>query len=145
MPRKRYSTEQIVTKLRQAEVELSRGLRTPQVCKPAARLIRHPVEPRLSGDSWEGMSSRPAWEQVEDHPGSSDEDDVEVPAGEGVPKNHHMMREHVRRRGYVPIWNTPHHSHHAHQCRLTVRRTPAPRGSFAPDPLAYRASAERAA
>ena len=30
MPRKRYSTEQIVTKLRQAEVELGRGLRTPQ-------------------------------------------------------------------------------------------------------------------
>ena len=33
MPRKRYSTEQIVTKLRQAEVALGRGLRTPQVCK----------------------------------------------------------------------------------------------------------------
>ena len=33
MPRKRYSTEQIVTKLRQAEVELGRGLRAPQVCK----------------------------------------------------------------------------------------------------------------
>ena len=33
MPRKRYSTEQIVTKLRQAEVELGRGLRTPQACK----------------------------------------------------------------------------------------------------------------
>ena len=33
MPRKRYSTEKIVTKLRQAEVELGRGLRTPQVCK----------------------------------------------------------------------------------------------------------------
>ena len=33
MPRKRYSTEQIVTKVRQAEVELGRGLRTPQVCK----------------------------------------------------------------------------------------------------------------
>ena len=33
MPRKRYSTEQIVTKLRQAEVELGRGLRTSQVCK----------------------------------------------------------------------------------------------------------------
>ncbi len=33
MPRKRYSTEQIVTKLRQAEVELGRGLRTPAVCK----------------------------------------------------------------------------------------------------------------
>ena len=29
MPRKRYSTEQIVTKLRQAEVELGRGLRVP--------------------------------------------------------------------------------------------------------------------
>ena len=33
MPRKRYSTEQIVAKLRQAEVELGRGLRTPRVCK----------------------------------------------------------------------------------------------------------------
>ena len=29
MPAKRYSTEQIVSKLRQAEVELSRGLRVP--------------------------------------------------------------------------------------------------------------------
>ncbi len=33
MPRTRYSMEQIITKLRQAEVELSRGVRTPQVCK----------------------------------------------------------------------------------------------------------------
>ena len=33
MPRKRYSTEHNGTKLRQAEVELGRGLRTPQVCK----------------------------------------------------------------------------------------------------------------
>ena len=33
MPRKRYSTEQIVTKLRQAEVELGRGMRTPRVCQ----------------------------------------------------------------------------------------------------------------
>ena len=33
MPRKRFSTEQIITKLRQAEVELGRGLRPPQVCK----------------------------------------------------------------------------------------------------------------
>ncbi len=33
MPRKRYSTEQIVTRLRQAEVELGRGRRTPPVCK----------------------------------------------------------------------------------------------------------------
>ena len=31
MPTKRYSTEQIVSKLRQAEVELSRGLRVPLV------------------------------------------------------------------------------------------------------------------
>ena len=29
MPSKRFSTEQIITKLRQAEVELSRGLRSP--------------------------------------------------------------------------------------------------------------------
>ena len=33
MPTKRYSTEQIVSKLRQAEVELSRGLRVPLMCK----------------------------------------------------------------------------------------------------------------
>ncbi len=33
MRRKRFSTEQIVTKLRQAEVELGRGLHVPQVCK----------------------------------------------------------------------------------------------------------------
>ena len=33
MPTKRYSTEQIVSKLRQAEVELSRGLGVPLVCK----------------------------------------------------------------------------------------------------------------
>ena len=33
MPRKHSSTEQIVTKRRQAEVELGRGLRTPQVCE----------------------------------------------------------------------------------------------------------------
>ena len=31
MPRKRYSTEQIITKPRQAEVKLRRGLRPPQV------------------------------------------------------------------------------------------------------------------
>ena len=33
MPTKRYSTEQIVSKLRQAEVELGRGLCVPQMCK----------------------------------------------------------------------------------------------------------------
>ncbi len=33
MPRKRSSTEQIITTLRQAESELSRGLRPPQVCQ----------------------------------------------------------------------------------------------------------------
>ena len=33
MARKRYSAEQIVAKLRQAEVELSKGLKTPLVCK----------------------------------------------------------------------------------------------------------------
>ena len=35
MPTKRYSTEQIISKLRQAEVELSRGLRTPAMCQEA--------------------------------------------------------------------------------------------------------------
>ena len=33
MPTKRYSTEQIVGKLRQADVALGRGLRVPQMCK----------------------------------------------------------------------------------------------------------------
>ena len=33
MARKRYSAEQVVAKLRQAEVELSKGQKTPQVCK----------------------------------------------------------------------------------------------------------------
>ena len=44
MPRKRYSTEQIVTKLRQAEVALGRGLRTPQVCKKLG-ISEHADEP----------------------------------------------------------------------------------------------------
>ena len=53
MPTKRYSTEQIVSKLRQAEVELSRGLRVPLVCKklgiseqtllPVAERVRWPA------------------------------------------------------------------------------------------------------
>jgi transposase-like protein len=33
MPRKRYNPEQIVAKLRQADVELSKGHTTAQVCK----------------------------------------------------------------------------------------------------------------
>ncbi len=33
MARKRYSAEQIITKLREAEVELAKGQTTPQVCK----------------------------------------------------------------------------------------------------------------
>ena len=33
MGRKRYTAEQIITKLREAEVELARGQTTPQVCK----------------------------------------------------------------------------------------------------------------
>ena len=33
MARKRYTAEQIITRLREAEVELSTGLTTPQVCK----------------------------------------------------------------------------------------------------------------
>jgi len=33
MARKRYTAEQIITKLREAEIELSKGQTTPQVCK----------------------------------------------------------------------------------------------------------------
>ena len=33
MPRKRFRVEQIISKLREAEVELSRGLTVGQVCK----------------------------------------------------------------------------------------------------------------
>ena len=33
MPRKRFSTEQIISKLREAEVELARGKKVPQICK----------------------------------------------------------------------------------------------------------------
>ena len=33
MPRKRFSAEQIINKLRIAEVELSKGLRVTQVCR----------------------------------------------------------------------------------------------------------------
>ena len=33
MPRKRFTTEQIIGKLREAEVELAKGKKIPQVCK----------------------------------------------------------------------------------------------------------------
>jgi len=33
MPRKRYTSEQIISKLREAEVELARGKKVPQVCR----------------------------------------------------------------------------------------------------------------
>ena len=36
MARKRYTAEQIITKLREAEVELAKGQTTPQVCKKLA-------------------------------------------------------------------------------------------------------------
>ena len=51
MPRKRYSTEQIVTKLRQAEVELGRGLRTP---------CGLPLRPTTSVgcDQWKSVTGR---------------------------------------------------------------------------------------
>ena len=45
MPRKRYSTEQIVAKLRQAEVELGRGLRTFLACWPPFDPLR--TDPRF--------------------------------------------------------------------------------------------------
>jgi putative transposase len=33
MPRKRFTTEQIIGKLREAEVELAKGKKVPQVCQ----------------------------------------------------------------------------------------------------------------
>ncbi len=33
MPRKRFTPEQIITKLREVEVELARGQTTPEVCR----------------------------------------------------------------------------------------------------------------
>lgn len=33
MARKKYTAEQIITKLREAEIELGKGLNTPEVCK----------------------------------------------------------------------------------------------------------------
>jgi hypothetical protein len=33
MGRKRYSTEQIIVKLREAEIEMGRGLKVPEVCR----------------------------------------------------------------------------------------------------------------
>ena len=33
MSRKRYTVEPIITKLREAEVELAKGSKTPQVCR----------------------------------------------------------------------------------------------------------------
>ena len=33
MPRKRYTSEQIISKLREAEVELAPGKKVPQVCR----------------------------------------------------------------------------------------------------------------
>ena len=40
MSAKRYSTNQIVSKLWQAEVELGRGLRVPQMCKSSGAASR---------------------------------------------------------------------------------------------------------
>ena len=36
MPKKRYSSEQIIAKLREAEVELAKGLKTGAVCRKLA-------------------------------------------------------------------------------------------------------------
>ena len=33
MAKKRHATEQVISKLREAEVELAKGLKVPQVCK----------------------------------------------------------------------------------------------------------------
>ena len=40
MPMKRYKAEQIVTLLRQVEVEIANGKTTPQACKEAAITVQ---------------------------------------------------------------------------------------------------------
>ena len=54
MPRKWYSTDRIVTKRRQAKVELGRGLRTPQVCNSWGSVSRRTT---AGGRSTEGYVS----------------------------------------------------------------------------------------
>ena len=57
MPRKGYSTEQIVTKLRQAEIELGRGVRPPLVCKTLG--VSEQTYSRWRRDMADGGSIRP--------------------------------------------------------------------------------------
>ena len=49
MPKKRYSSEQIIAKLREAEVELAKGLKTGAVCRKLAdqRADLLPLAPRV--------------------------------------------------------------------------------------------------
>ncbi len=53
MPTKRYSTEQIVSKLRQAEVELSRGLHIPQMYKK----LGISEQTYYESDDWAGQAN----------------------------------------------------------------------------------------
>ena len=40
MGAKRYSTEQIIVKLREAEIEMGRGMKVPEVCRKLGELHR---------------------------------------------------------------------------------------------------------
>ena len=51
MPRKRYSVEQIMSKLREAEVELARGAATPEVCRKIG-VSTQTILPLAQGVRW---------------------------------------------------------------------------------------------
>ena len=45
MSQKRHTPEQIINKLRQAEVELARGATVPEACKKTGGAFSHATEP----------------------------------------------------------------------------------------------------
>ncbi len=52
--KKRHSAEQIINKLRQAEVELAKGVKIPQVCR---KLARPPLIPHTIGNPFTNLSN----------------------------------------------------------------------------------------
>jgi|GEM_PF-4638036 len=49
MKQKRYTVDQIIPKLRSADVELGKGLKVPEVCKNCADLLSLASEVRRHG------------------------------------------------------------------------------------------------
>jgi len=82
MPRKRYTSEQIISKLREAEVELARGKKVPQVCRQL------------------GVTEQTyyRWRKVAGAIGSKDRFN-----GSGIQLNHGQQDRRFR---YSPTWRT---------------------------------------